>query len=336
MKVKESQVLFLNDEQIKSLVSSETVLRLTEKSFEEYAKGCAINPVKLHLPAYPKYEGYVNSMPAYLTDLDIMGAKIVSVYRDNAQYHLPSTIGTIILHDPKTGNPYALMNGTYVTSARTGAVMGVMAKYCAKKNAKSLTIIGAGAQGFSAFHMVCLALPQVNEICVVDIKEEAQDRFIADAKKLFPDKTYTKCSDIQTACTSADLVLSTAGGERPLLADIKFAKGATVLDVAETYGGTFVKKFDKYIGDFKECLVERINDDAKHHCEATGAAYDGLELSDVSAEIGNIIIGKETGRENDDEIILASSVGMGIQDLMVAHEAYEKALAQDVGTVLDF
>lgn len=336
MKLKNNQVLFLNDEQVKDLVSSETVLKLTEKSFGEYAEGYAINPIKLHLPAYPKYEGYVNSMPAYLTRLDIMGAKIVSVYRDNVLHHLPSTIGTILLLDPKTGKPYALMNGTYVTSSRTGAVMGVMAKYCAKKDATSLTIIGAGAQGFSAFLMVCTALPDVNEICVVDIREDTQDHFIANAKKLFPNKVYTKCCDIQKACTHADLVLSTAGGERPLLADIKFAKGTTVLDVAETYGGTFVKKFDKYIGDFKECLVERINDDAKHHCESTGAAYDGLELNDVSAEIGDIIIGKSKGREHDDEIILASSVGMGIQDLIVAHEAYKNALSQDIGTVLDF
>ncbi len=336
MELKKNQVLFLSDAQIKELVPSETVLKLTEKSFEEYAKGNAVNPVKLHLPAYPKYEGYVNSMPAYLTDLDIMGAKIVSVYRDNAQCGLPSTIGTIVLHDPKTGKPYALMNGTYVTSARTGAVMGVMAKYCAKKNAKSLTVIGAGAQGFSAFHMICLALPGIEEIRVVDIKDAAQDHFIAEAKKLFPDKTYLKFKDIQEASADADLVLSAAGGERPLLADIQFAKGATVLDVAETYGGTFVKRFDKYVGDFKECLVERINDDAKHHCEATGAPYDGLELSDVSAEIGKIIIGEETGRESDDEIVLASSVGMGIQDIIVAHEAFEKAMEKEVGTVLDF
>lgn len=336
MELKKNQVLFLSDAQVKALVPSETVLKLTEKSFEEYAKGNAVNPVKLHLPAYPKYEGYVNSMPAYLTDLDILGAKIVSVYRDNMQQGLPSTIGTIVLHDPKTGNPYALMNGTYVTSARTGAVMGVMAKYCAKKGARSLAVIGAGAQGFSAFHMVCLALSSVEEIRVVDIKAEAQEHFIKEAKKLFPDKTYIKGSDIQQACADADLILSTAGGERPLLADIQFSKGATVLDVAETYGGTFVKRFDKYIGDFKECLVERINDDAKHHCEATGAAYDGIDINDVSAEIGKIIIGAQTGRENDDEIILASSVGMGIQDIIVAHEAFEKALEREMGTVLDF
>lgn len=67
-----------------------------------------------------------------------------------------------------------------------------------------------------------------------------------------------------------------------------------------------------------------------------GAAYDGLELSDVSAEIGKIIIGEETGRESDDEIILASSVGMGIQDIIVAHEAFEQALKKGVGTVLEF
>ena len=62
MELKKNQVLFLSDEQVKALVPSETVLKLTEKSFEEYAKGNAVNPVKLHLPVYPKYEMFIRDM----------------------------------------------------------------------------------------------------------------------------------------------------------------------------------------------------------------------------------------------------------------------------------
>lgn len=337
MKLKKNEVLFLNDKQVEELVPSEKVLELVETSFAEYAAGNAVNPVKLHLPIYPDYEGYINSMPAYLKRLKIAGAKVVSVYRDNMKlFQLPSTIGTVLLHDPATGMPYALMNGTYITASRTGAVMGVMAKYTVRNGAKSLTIIGAGAQGYSAFIMICLAVPTIDEIRVVDIREEAQDNFIAKAKALYPDKKYIKYDSIQEACRNCDAVLAAATSEKPLLANIEFAKGSTVLIIEEDFGNTFIKKFDQFVGDFRECLVERINDDAKHHCELTGEPFDELTENSVTAEIGDIIIGKAKGRTSDDEIILAASVGMGIQDIIVGHEAYERALKNNIGTVLEF
>lgn len=337
MELNKNQILFLSDKQVEELVPSEKVLELTEQSFVEYASNQAVNPVKLHLPIYPDYEGYINSMPAYLRRLKIAGAKIVSVYRDNIKkFQLPSTIGTVLLHDPETGKPYSIMGGTYITSARTGAVMGVMAKYTVKKGARSLTIIGAGAQGYSAFIMISLAVPTIDEIRVVDIREEAQDNFISKAKEVFPDKEYKKVSSIQDACDGCDVVLAAATSEKPLLTDIDFAKGSTVLIIEEDFGNTFIKKFDQFVGDFRECLVERINADAFHHCELTGEPFDELTMDSVTAEIGDIIVGKAQGRTSDDEIILAASVGMGIQDIIVGREAYDKAMEIEVGTILDF
>lgn len=141
MELKKQELLYLSDAQVESLVPEEKVLELTEESFRQYALGNAVNPIKLHLPIYPDYEGYINSMPAYLRKLKIAGAKLVSVYRDNpSRFQLPSTIGTVVLHEPETGKPYAVMGGTYITSARTGAVMGVMAKYTARKDSKVLTV----------------------------------------------------------------------------------------------------------------------------------------------------------------------------------------------------
>ncbi len=337
MKLKDFEILFLNDKQIEELVPSKKVFELTETSLAEYAAGNAVNPVKLHLPIYPDYEGYINSMPAYLKRLKIAGAKIVSVYRDNIKlFKLPSTIGTVLLHNPESGMPYAIMNGTYITAARTGAVMGVMAKYTVRNNAKSLTIIGAGAQGFSAFIMISLAVPSIEEIRVVDIKAEAQDNFIAMAKAAFPDKTYVKYNSIQEACKNCDIILAAATSDKPLLANINFAKGSTVLIIEEDFGNTFIEKFDKFVGDFRECLIERINDDAKHHFELTGELVDELTEDSVTAEIGDIIIGKTKGRTSDDEIILAASVGMGIQDIIVGKEAYDRAVEQGIGIVIDF
>ena len=336
MKSENRKMLYLSDRQVESLVGAEDVLKLVEDSFREYAMGNAVNPIKLHLPIYPDYEGYINSMPAYLRRLKIAGAKIVSVYRDNpSKFKLPSTIGTVILHDPQTGCPYSVMGGTYITSARTGAVMGVMAKYTARAGSSVLTVIGAGAQGFSAFQMIALALGTIEEVRLVDINPAAQENFRQRAKAVFPDIAYVDYKDIQTACTGSDLALAAATSEKPLLSGITFDKGTTVLIIEEDFGNSFVKRFDHFVGDFRECLVERINEDSKHHCQITGEAFEALSMDAVSCEIGDIIVGSCKGRESDDQIILAASVGMGIQDIIVAQKAYQRAVDSAVGTVLE-
>ena len=117
IKHKRGKILFLNEGIIKDQLAPNNVIDLVEKSFIEYSKGNTVNPIKLHLPIYPKYEGYINAMPAYLRELETAGIKFVSVYKNNKKLHkLPVTIDSIILNEPETGIPYAFMNGKYINT----------------------------------------------------------------------------------------------------------------------------------------------------------------------------------------------------------------------------
>lgn len=335
MNMQKNELLYLSDAQVEALVSSEKVFDLVEESFSEYSLGNAINPVKLSLPIHPFHEGHINSMPSYLIKKEIAGVKVVSVYAENPKKHsLPTTIGTVILNDPETGKPYSVMGGTQITSARTGAVMGVMAKYCAKKTSKVLTVVGAGVQGYAAFTMIAHGVPSLEEIRVVDIVPAAQDRFIEKAKKIHPEIKYVKYDSIEKACRGSDIILAAASAEESLYETIRFDKGATLLILEGDITRSYAKTFDKFVADFTECLVDRYNADAQHHAELTGKPFEPLTEDCVTSEIGDIITGKSIGRKNDDEIILAASVGMGIQDIIVANEAFEKAIENNVGTVL--
>ena len=252
-KNEKGKILFLNEKEIKELLSPSIVLELVEKAFAEYSNGNAVNPVKLQLPMYPTYEGYINSMPAYLTKMEVAGMKFVSVYKDNLREHkLPVTAGSIILNDPKTGIPYAFMDGTYITAARTGASVGVMAKYLARNNSEVFTVVGSGAQGLSSFIMIHTALPTIKEVRVVDINPEAQERFIKGASAIFPDVKYIKMNDIQEACTGSNIVVGAATSPKPLLADINYDKGTTVLGIEEDINNRFASKFNSVIVDFTE------------------------------------------------------------------------------------
>jgi len=254
------KILFLNEREVKTLLTPQKVLDLVEISLADFAKGDSVNPVKLHLPMYPDYDGYINSMPSYIRKMNIAGVKLVSVYNYNTvKYGLSSTMGTIILYHPETGIPFSIMDGTYITAMRTGAVVGVTAKYLAKKNSEVLTIIGAGAQGFTSFVMVAIAMDTIKEVRIVDINPEAQKLFIEKASRQFPKIKYIEISDIQSACTGSDIVVSATTAGKPLLLDIAIDKGTTVIGVSEKLTREFIGKFDKFIVDFAECLMERQN-----------------------------------------------------------------------------
>lgn len=336
-KNEKGKVLFLNEKEIKEQLSPGIVLALVEESFAEYSKGNAVNPIKLHLPIYPTHEGYINAMPAYLRELEIAGMKFVSVYKDNMKEHkLPVTMGSIVLNDPKTGAPYAFMDGTYITAARTGASVGVMAKYLARNNSEVFTVVGSGAQGLASFIMIRTALPAIKEVRVVDINPEAQERFIKNASEIFPDIKYIEMSDIQEACTGAQIIVAAATSPKPLLIDINFDKGATVLCIEEDITNRFARKFDSVIVDFTECFIERTNVTSKHHADVTGEPYEEISKETLTGEIGDVITGKLPSRKNQDDMIMASPIGMGITDIIIADYVYQHAIKLGKGLLLDF
>ncbi|MBS7577137.1 ornithine cyclodeaminase family protein [Enterococcus sp. MMGLQ5-2] len=333
----EGKLLFLNEKTVKKYLTRTIVLDLVEQAFSEYAEGFVVNPVKLSLPMNPTYEGYINSMPAYLTRFGVAGMKSVSVFKDNMKdYQLPVTVGSIILNDPETGIPYSFMDGTHITALRTGASVAVMAKYLAAKGAEVVTIIGSGAQGLSSFVMIKSVLPKIKEVRVVDINPEAQERFIEEASAVFPDVDYIKLSDIQSASTGSNIIVGAATSKVPLLANIDYDDGTTVLCIEEDITNRFAGKFDHTIVDFTECFIERTNILGNEHAKETGDAYEEITEETITGEIGDIIINKISGRINEKDKILASPVGMGATDIIVADYVYKKALEASDGMVLDF
>lgn len=331
------KVLFLNEKEIKQLISAEQVLKLVETALTGYAKGDSVNPVKLHLPYYPVYEGYLNSMPSFIKSSNLSGVKLVTVHKNNAlQHNLPVTMGTIVLNEPETGMPYAILGGTHITSMRTGAVAGVTAKYLAKKDSKVLTIVGAGAQGITSMQMVALAMNSIEEVRVVDIRSENQEHFITKAKEMLPNINYVAYSDCQKAFKGSDIIVLATTANKSLLEGMELDKGITVICVNERLTPKAIDMFDRWIVDFTECVIERFNSGSKRSAEISGDKYESLTEAMVTGEIGDVIIGKTVGRANDEEKVLSASVGMSIVDVTVARAAYDAAMEKHIGLVLPF
>ncbi len=341
IETKWGELLVVSQKQCRALISDAEVLQLVEKVLGDYAKGTAINPIKLHLPFFPEYNGWNNAMPAWLKEENIHGIKWAGFGFDNThKFGIPCCSAVMVLNEMETAFPIALLDGTTVMSMRTGAAAAVMAKYNAKKSAKVATLLGAGVQGTSGMEMILLAMPQLTEVRIMDLYQSQVDKCIATLKAKYPNVKFVGTTDKHAACKGTDLVLTAVHNPDPaastdVLDDIEFESGVTVVTIA---GGMSFPKyrqtFDKVIMDFAECLCHRHNVTIGYMKECFNVDVPYMKPDICDAEIGDIIIGKAQGRTSDAEKLYCTSVGMGIEDLIVANAIYKKAKEQDIGQVI--
>ncbi len=139
------KTLILSEEAVKKLLTFEEVTDAVESAFRMKGLGHAQMPPKQYL-FMKKYNGDVRTMPAYLEETDVVAVKVVNSHPENRKHGLPTVMATIILVDPRTGAPVAIMGGTWITALRTGAAGAVAAKYLARSNPKTVGVVGAGTQ----------------------------------------------------------------------------------------------------------------------------------------------------------------------------------------------
>src|SRR3990167_3411069 len=133
------ETLILSGPDIEKLITMSSALRIAERAFSAYSQGKIQMPAKIYLHL-DKYRGDFRAMPAYIEGLEACGIKWVNVHPENKKYGLPSVMALIIINDPKTGLPLAVMDGTYITNLRTGAAGGIAAKYLARENSSRVAL----------------------------------------------------------------------------------------------------------------------------------------------------------------------------------------------------
>ena len=123
------------------------VIQAVESAFREKGKGKVEMPPKPGVHSRP--DAFIHAMPAYIPALKAIGMKWVSGYPENSKQGLPCIHGLMILNDPETGLPLAVMDCVWITAMRTGAAPAIAARYLARPESSSLGILGAGVQGFT-------------------------------------------------------------------------------------------------------------------------------------------------------------------------------------------
>ncbi len=266
-------------------------------------------------------------------DVNRAGVKVVGDFIDNYQRGYPSELATLLLLDPETGAPRAIIEASGITDMRTGAVTAVGAKHLARKNSRVLGHIGA--RGSSYWNVRLLdSLFRFDEIRVHSRRPESRDAFAA---RLTADlgKPVVATGDWQSAIEGADIVVEASRlvAPEPLLRTRWIKPGALVMP----YGTQSAVELD--LTDIMDKLV--VDDWGQCRAGKWGALRQHVEAGKLSertlhAEMGQIVAGLKPGRETDAETILFWHRGLSLSDIALGHAMLEKARRLGIGQRLRF
>ena len=322
--------LILNRNDVTSVLEMKDCMDVVEKAFKELAAGTAILPLRTNITPP---DGLALYMPAYLKNMGALVCKVVTVYKNNpAKYDMPTTIGKVLLQDPATGDVICIMDGGYLTAVRTGAASGVATKYLARKDSNQTAgIFGAGVQAKMQLWAVAEAR-DISRALVYDLSEDAVKSFIKEmGEKLNIDIIKAETPD---QVLQADIICTATSSPTPIFDGKKVKEGTHINGIGSHTPNareldTEIVKRSKFIGDSREACFKEAGDMIMPVNEGA------ISESHFYAELGEILTGEKTGRENDTEITLFKSNGLAIQDAATAKLIYNKAIAAGIGVNID-
>lgn len=315
-------LLYLPAAEVERLAEPAAILAAVRAALEAHGRGETVMPPKIYLDLP---QGDLRAMPAYLPGLCAAAIKLINVHPGNPARGLPSVIGLVVLYDPETGAPTALLDGTLLTALRTGAAAAVATDLLARPEAHSLGLFGAGAQAISQVGM-CARVRRLDRVLLCDIDEAraaARAREIEDRLglrcRVAPAEEAAACDIVNTATTST----------RPFLRRAWVRPGAHVNAVGADAKGKQEVDVDLVAAARVFCDDRR---QAAHSGEIQHALAAGrIRLGDV-AEIGEVLAGRRPGRSLPDEITLFDTTGLAIFDVAAAATVVARARAAGAGT----
>jgi alanine dehydrogenase len=322
--------LILSRKEIEPLLTMKDTIESVEQAFSAYGEGKVQMLPKMHIH-FDKYNGFLAIMPAYIETLNAAAVKVGTGHPDNPQKHgLPLVMATIILNDPETGFPLAIMDGTWITAMRTGATGAVAAKYLARKNSRNIAIIGAGVQATTQLKGLN-EIFDIEAVKVYDIDASRSEKYAKQMSKEL--KLQIKIAkNVETAVEGADIVTTVTPSRVPYLKNEWIKPGTHInafgadAEGKEELDPTILKRAKIVVDNKKQSL--RIGELNLPYSKGL------IKEEDIYADIGEIVSGKKEGRVLNNEITVFDSSGLPIQDAAVAWKTYQLAKAKKIGKPL--
>ncbi|MBI3865072.1 MAG: ornithine cyclodeaminase [Planctomycetia bacterium] len=320
-------MLILNADEVRRALPMPQAIDAMKQAFAAYSGGRAVVPARTHL-SVPQHAGVSLIMPSFVSDaeaqLEALAVKVVSVFDNNAERVLARIQAAVLVIDPATGQPQALVEGAALTAIRTAAASGAATDQLARRDAHVVAILGSGVQARTHFEAVCAIRP-ISEIRVYSRTPSQVEKLIGELAVQTGGKVcLVAASSARQAVYNADVICATTTSSTAVFDDIHVAPG------------THINAVGSYTPQAREVPAEtvvrsRVVVDSRHAAwdeagdliQPLNAGLIGREH--IHAELGEIVLGQKSGRADDREITLFKSVGLAVQDAVAARCALENA-----------
>ncbi len=251
---------------------------------------------------------------------------------NGSKYGLPTIQGVVLVCNADQGTVLAVMDSIELTIIRTGAATGLAAEYLSRKDSRVVTICGCGNQGRASLKAL-LKVRGINHVYAYDEHHAVSEKY---ASELSDDLgiEIEPVNDLRAATLQSDICVTCTPSKQPLLFKDYVRRGTFIAAVG-------ADSEEKHEIDPNLIASARLVADVTEQCAAIGDLHHALEqghvtLSHVHAELGEVMTGLKSGRENDEDIIIFDSTGTALQDVAAAAIVFEKARQRSVGQNFNF
>lgn len=327
-------MLILTADDVRKALPMREAIEAMKKAYASLSGGRAVVPLRTRL-SIPNSEALSLFMPAYVNSPDgnALAIKVVSLFPNNPARGLAYIQAAVLVFDSETGRAIALLEGSSLTAIRTGAASGAAIDLLSRRDSKVAAVFGAGAQGRTQLEAAC-TVRDIETAFIFDATPEKARAFAKEMKDKLERDIRVAVSSLE-AIEHADIICTATTSTKP------------VFDDKDLKAGTHISAVGSYTPEMQEVPAETLQrakifvDSRSASLEEAGDLIQPLraELFDEShicGELGEIVLGKITGRGSQEEITYFKSVGIAVQDAMAAQVALNNAQKTNIGTEVDF
>jgi ornithine cyclodeaminase/alanine dehydrogenase-like protein (mu-crystallin family) len=365
----------LTEADVKVVLTMEDLIEVMASAVGRFSAGFVEQPIRSVISVDGNH-AFFATMPAFVrgTGQDqaanfggagplspALGAKLVTVFGGNTARGLHSHLASVVLLDPETGALLALLDGRYITEARTAAVSAVSSRLLARKGSSSLAIIGSGVQARS--HLDALSrVHDLRQVRVWSPNREHRERFASEARsestqsvrrvgsesrvgleatqsQAYTEYAVTAVDHAGEAVVGADVIVLATASSMPVIENGWVKPGAHVISVGAArptqreMDPALIARARLFVDSRAAALVESGD-------IVMGIQEGWFTASHIVAELGELVghgtaDAPPSGRTSDHDLTIFKSLGLAVEDVTTADFAYRRAVERGIGRELE-
>jgi ornithine cyclodeaminase/alanine dehydrogenase-like protein (mu-crystallin family) len=316
-------VLLLTEDDVRQLLTMDMALEAVEEGLRRLALDEAVNVPRARAQTD---HSVLHVMSAAAKKLGVMGYKAYATSRKGAHFHIG-------LFDGKSGALLALIQADYLGQVRTGAASGVATQFMARPEATEVGLFGSGKQARTQLLAVC-KVRKIRRVQVYSLTEERRRRFAEEMREACQCEVEPVPRP-EMAAEDKDIIITATTSREPVLNGHWIAEG-THLNVI---GSNFLGKAEVDAVAVRRCDAIVVDSKDQARIEAgdfTQALEEGsIHWADIH-ELGQVIVGRYTGRARSQDVTMFKSLGIAVEDVAVAGRVYAKAQAAGAGRSIEW